>query len=189
MHIITRLLLLAGLCLSSAQGFAQEAPMFGGGARTADQQATDRAYVEEALKHGTADDAAGELVTESWYAIDDGDLDTAMFRLNRAWLLQPDRPDIHWGFAIVSHLLGAPIEEVEKHFATAEASKAGDADFQASHGRVLFDHEKFREATLFFMKALQIDPENKTAHMGMWYSAEALGDAATAEKHRKLYEE
>lgn len=163
--------------------------MFGGAPRTADEQATDKAFVEEALKLGSADDVAGELVSDGWQAIDEGDIGTAMFRFNRAWLVQPERPDVHWGFAIASHLAGAPVEEVEKHFATAEAGKGGDADFQATHGRVLFEHEKYRESTLYFRKALEIDPANKTAHMGMWYASEALGDMETSEKHRKLYEE
>jgi len=187
--LLARLVAIAGLALTPIPALSQEAAMFGGVARTAAEQAADKAYVEEALKLGTADAVAAELVTEGWFALDEGDLDTAMFRFNRAWLVQPERGDVHWGFAIVSHLRGAPVEEVEKHFATAEPAKTNDADFQAMHGRVLFDHERYRESTLYFLRALEIDPQNKTAHLGMWYAADALGDAATSEKHRKLYEE
>ncbi|WMJ72072.1 hypothetical protein RCC89_02630 [Cytophagaceae bacterium ABcell3] len=74
-------------------------PMFGGKPKPLSQRKADEAFIQkmDSLEGGRKQ-AAKYFVEKGWFYYHRDILDTAMFRFNQAWLLDPDNPDIYWGF-------------------------------------------------------------------------------------------
>ena len=55
-------------------------------------------------------------------------------------------------------------------------------------GRVLFLMRRYNAAIVEFRKVLAIDPEDVQAHYNLMLSYQGVGDAAMADRERRLYE-
>jgi Tfp pilus assembly protein PilF len=168
--------------------YAKEIPMWEGLAKTETQRSADAAFVEAARNAtgGKLEEATDRAIQLGWQFIQQGEADMAIKRFNQAWLLDPNHPDVYWGFAVATALQGAPLPVVEKHFSKAESLKKNNAALFADHGRILQERGENKNAITYFTKALAIDPSNRDAHVGMMLASIGLGDTVTAEKHRKL---
>lgn len=77
-------------------------PMYGGYNRNTQPQLkqADEALIHKATSAaGSREKAAEAFVRRGFAYYYQGDLSNAMRRFNQAWLLNPNNPDAHWGFA------------------------------------------------------------------------------------------
>lgn len=88
----------------------------------------DQQFIKEATEQFTSKERAS-YVHSRWgmeYA-KKGDLKTAMYRLNQAWLLDPKNPEVYHGFGYVLAILGAFKEALNEY---DEALKLAPEDEQ-----------------------------------------------------------
>lgn len=165
----------------------QTTPLWEGIEKTAAMKRADKDFVDEVLAatKGDAKLGARHAVRAGWKAFSDGQYDSAIRRFNQAWLLDPENPEIFWGFGLATHLRGEPLSTVERWFLEAKERLPDAAPLHSDHGRVLSERGEPRRAINHFRKALQLDPDHAEAHVGMIRAAHALGDSVTADRHRK----
>jgi Tfp pilus assembly protein PilF len=118
-----RLLYTIAACLLAANiTFAQDTttapnpkvlPMFGKVAKTEAQQLQDEKFLSSCDKSFTTRTEASNFFMErGWEYLNEGQTDTAMYRFNLAWLLNPDNGDAHWAFGLVTVAKGNPQEAI-----------------------------------------------------------------------------
>jgi Tfp pilus assembly protein PilF len=111
MHSLSRIVLAAVLLSVSAllPAMAQPAdqlPMYGGQDRNADStlRAADEKLIDDTTRHyGSREKASAAFVGNGFAYYGRDDLANAMRRFNQAWLLDPDNPEVYFGFAVVLH--------------------------------------------------------------------------------------
>jgi tetratricopeptide (TPR) repeat protein len=79
-------------------------------------------------------------------------------------------------------------DEALSHLRTATAKYPRDRVVLNQLGRVLFLKRQFKDAVQAFTQVLTIDPEDLQAHYNLMLSYKGLGDEASAERERALYE-
>lgn len=192
-NYITQLVLILMLGLhalpAQAQFSTRPAPMWEGVEKTPADIQSDEKFVKEAVKlaGGNVEQAAQSLIQIGWSRIGE-DANHAIRAFNQAWLIQPDNPNIFWGFAVASHIRNDELTNVTRLFdKTRELISLkgfpASARLEADQGRVLTERKLHTEARVFFEKALELDPNYPPAHFGMTQVAEALGDAELKAKH------
>jgi Tfp pilus assembly protein PilF len=109
------LLLLLGLA-SGLPTYAQpidQMPMYGGIDRSADAslRAADEKLVADTSKHyGSREKASAAFIGNGFAFYGRNNLENAMRRFNQAWLLDPNNPEVYFGFAVVLHDRGKQCE-------------------------------------------------------------------------------
>lgn len=146
-----------------------QAPMYGGVDRESIPQldAADATLVEGTTKvFGTREKASAAFVDRGFTLYKQDDLAGAMRRFNQAWLLNPDNPQVYWGFASVLHDRGKycqAMEMIEKSLGYGtyiqglypDAARiiticsASDPDLSAERKR-----ERFQESDELYRQAL-----------------------------------
>lgn len=105
-----RFLLVAACCLLSGGVASQDrvpidqVPMYGGMDRNADPtiRRADQEFIENAMATlGSRERASNAWVNRGFDLYLKDDLAGAMRRFNQAWLLNPDNPEVYWGFSAV----------------------------------------------------------------------------------------
>lgn len=80
-------------------------PKYGDIQKTNEQILTDKQFVEETLKiekyKGNKRAASDDMIKLGFQYLYKGDLKTAMYRFNQAFLLDSENTDIYWGFGAV----------------------------------------------------------------------------------------
>lgn len=76
-------------------------PEYGHAAKTKQQLETDSAFIKTATQKESPEKASEALVQLGFKYLNNGDPQTAMYRFNQAWLLNPKNPEIYWGFGSV----------------------------------------------------------------------------------------
>jgi tetratricopeptide (TPR) repeat protein len=77
-------------------------PKYGNAPKTKEQTEADNELIKDYLKQGgTHRKASDILVRLGFDYLYKGDLKTAMFRFNQAWLLDPKNENVFWGFGCV----------------------------------------------------------------------------------------
>lgn len=164
-------------------------PMWEGLEKNAIQKKIDRDFVSGMIKHfdGNADKASHYAVLKGWEQIEKGDLETAIKRFNQAWLLNPERGDIYWGFVVASAERGDELAKIEQWFAKAESIVGPQTELYSDWGIVLERRDKPNAAIPYFLKSIELKPNNPEPHAGMVRTSVAIGDRKTAEKHSEIY--
>jgi hypothetical protein len=83
-----------------------QVPMYGGMDRAANPtlKAGDEKLIADTTKHyGTRRKASMAFVNTAFNYYQQDNLDYAMRRFNQAWLIDPDNPEVYWGFSTVLH--------------------------------------------------------------------------------------
>ena len=94
--------------ISMAQHDIRLFPKFGSAVKTFRQLEADQEFLKTAIaESGTADSASKYYFLKACDYIEQEDLQTAMYRLNQAWLLNAKNPDVYRGFGRVYLQLGA----------------------------------------------------------------------------------
>lgn len=177
------------LLTSAASVAAEEIPMWAGVKKTQQMAAADNKLIAEAEKHGGRKAAAARANDLGWAAIAKGDPNMAVRRFNQAWLLDPDNPNVYWGFAVATGEQGKPLSVVFEYFGRAERgysrNKRAMSVLLTDQGKVLGKRRMYAEAILKFEKALSLDRNNREARMALVATALATGDKDSAKKYAK----
>lgn len=82
-------------------------PKYGNNPKNEAQKEADNKLINMYLKqHGTRRKASEVLIKLGFDYLYRGNIKTAMYRFNQAWLLDSSNVDVHWGFGAVYHSLG-----------------------------------------------------------------------------------
>lgn len=82
-------------------------PKYGNQPKNAEQKAADEKLIEDYEKQeGTREKGSERLISLGFKYLYRGDIKTAMYRFNQAWLLNPDNEDVYWGFGAIYMALG-----------------------------------------------------------------------------------
>jgi tetratricopeptide (TPR) repeat protein len=100
-------------CVANARSAPDELPMYGGLDRSANPalKSIDDKFILDVTKEFGSREKASSLFVEQgmrFYLADD--YAKAMRRFNQAWLLNPNNPDVYWGFATIYHDQGRPCD-------------------------------------------------------------------------------
>ena len=82
-------------------------PKFGDAVKTDSQKEADQQLIDDYLKQqGNHHKGAEILIKLGFDHLYKGDVRTAMYRFNQAWLLEPKNENVFWGFSAVYFTLG-----------------------------------------------------------------------------------
>lgn len=106
----------ASVPITESQIPIDQIPMYGGMDRNAIPvlKAADQELIEGTSKaFGSREKASAAFVDRGFRLYNENDLVKAMRRFNQAWLLNPDNPEVYWGFASVLHDWGKYCEAMK----------------------------------------------------------------------------
>lgn len=187
--VLLSMVLPVWLSATANNAVAREIPMWQGITKTAAQTQADKRLVREALllTKGDFKAAAHRAVTLGWQEIGKGNLETALRRFNQAWLLEPSRGDIYWGFAVAIGNRGDDIIQVGKFFRIADKIIGPESRLHSDWGRVLEERGYPKAAIEHFDKAIKLNPNNREPHNGMYRVVKKLRLINKMKKPRKHY--
>ena len=119
--------------------------------------------------------------------IQEGNMEGAEQILRKALTVAPTLAKTHFFLGVALRSFGR-YDEALAHLRQAAAQYPRDRVVLNQIGRVLFLTRQYRNAIVEFQKVLAIDPEDLQAHYNLMLCHQGLGDDASAEKERKLYE-
>ena len=77
-------------------------PEYGHVTKSQEQKKADQELIQaEILQEGTPRKASDHLITLGFNNLYSGDLRTAMYRFNQAWLVDPTNANVYWGFGAI----------------------------------------------------------------------------------------
>ncbi len=160
--------------------------MYGGMDRSAypDLKTADDAFIQGVTKQFGSREYASEKFAAYGFALyQRDDLARAMARFNQAWLLNPNNPQVYWGFAAVLHDRGeycqanTMMDKALEHGIASDKGFLADAGLDASHcalaNQALPAAEKKRlldKSEQLFQRAEREDP-NRAYVYGKWAQA------------------
>jgi len=168
-----------------AQFETKPTPLWEGIEKTEDDKANDQKFIDQALALTQGDKQAAAIgaVQLGWQQIGQGQPNNAIRRFNQAWLINPDLYDIYWGIGVATHIRGDETKDVTRWFEEAYKGLQDNPNFLSDRGRVLEERKLPDRARFWFSAALDIDPDNVPAHVGMSRVAKALGDVELEKTH------
>lgn len=183
------------LLIATTAGFAQEQPqeqslrvlpMFGNKTKTEEQQRKDEKFLSSCDKSFTnRQEASSFFMERGWEYYNEGQVDTAMYRFNLAWLLNPNNKDTYWAFGLISSAKGSNQEAIglyERALALEPKNSLLLADIASSYLDLYLQKPKkknLKKAGNYLTDALAADPEN----------AYALYKYSVTRYHNKKYAE
>jgi tetratricopeptide (TPR) repeat protein len=186
---------LALVLYTAAYSFAQEQqavqsnlvlPMFGNKPKTEAQQKKDEKFLTSCDKNFINRQEASQFFMErGWEYYNEGQVDTAMYRFNLAWLLNANNKDTYWAFGLVSSAKENDKEAIglyERALAIDPNNSLLLADIGSSYIMLYGAKPKrktLKKAKSYLTQAITIDPEN----------AYALSRLAVIKFHEKKYAE
>jgi len=173
-----------------AQSVLQQAPYWQGTEKSQIDIRDDTQFVEKALALNGGDrrKAAEQALSLAGTALGEGDGNTAVLRLNQAWLIDPDYAPIYWAMAVAVHMRGDDTAEVERQFEKAEKRNGRDARLLADHGRAMEERDELTKARSLFEEALRLSPDYPVPHVGMISIARKTDDADLEAVHQARIE-
>lgn len=85
-----------------SKGDVRLLPEYGNVAKTPEQKTADKQLIDDEIKqNGSARKAAEALVALGFKYLYSGDLKTAMYRFNQAWLLDSKDENVYWGYSVI----------------------------------------------------------------------------------------
>ncbi|WP_276495862.1 tetratricopeptide repeat protein [Pontibacter litorisediminis] len=177
--------------LSFAQDKAAELspkvlPMFGEKQKTEAEQKQDEKFLTSCDKNFNDRREASKFFMErGWEYLNEGQVDTAMYRFNLAWLLNPDNKDTYWAFGLVTSARGDnqyAIRMYEKALALDNKNAMLITDVAASYLAVYKERKKkkdLKKALAYLNTATAAEPNN----------AYALYNLSVAKCQEKKYSE
>lgn len=173
-----------------AQFLTNEVPLWEGVEKSAEDLKNDEQLVKRSIElAGDRKTAVEFAIRLAWSEVSKNDPNSAIRRFNQAALIDPDQPQIYWGFAIATHIRGDELKDVERWIARTKSMIKTDPRIYSDHGRILGERQMPEKAKPLFEEALALDPNYLPAHMGMIRVAQMLGDKPLEEKHQKRHDE
>lgn len=159
-------------------------PMFGNQPKTEAEQKKDEKFLTSCDKNFVNRQEASQFFMErGWEYYNEGQVDTAMYRFNLAWLLNSNNKDTYWAFGLVSSVRGDDKEAIglyERALVLDSKNSLLLADIGSSY--IMLYNAKPKRKTLkkansYLNQAITLDPEN----------AYALSRLAVINFHEKKY--
>ncbi|MEJ8801845.1 tetratricopeptide repeat protein [Pontibacter sp. H249] len=184
---------LAVVLFATATSFAQEQqadqshlvlPMFGNKPKTEAQQKKDEKFLTSCDKSFLNRDEASKFFMErGWEYYAEGQIDTAMYRFNLAWLLNPSNKDTYWAFGLITSSKSNNKEAIS-YFEKARTLDPKNAmllsDMASSYLGVYRESKKkkdLKKATALLDESIAVEPQN----------AYALYNYSLVKFHQKKY--
>ncbi|MEJ8756716.1 hypothetical protein WG947_06905 [Pontibacter sp. H259] len=146
-------------------------PMFGNITKTEAQQKSDEKFLKSCdASFATRTEASKFFMERGWEYLDEGQTDTAMYRFNLAWLLNPDNSETYWAFGLVTVAKGKPAEAIgyyQKALSMQPKSSLLLSDMAAAHVALYEQHPKkktLKQATEYINQAIAADAQNALAY-------------------------
>jgi Tfp pilus assembly protein PilF len=173
----------AAILISASTLFAQEKtpvphmkvqPMFGNQAKTDAQQRADEKFLSSCDKSfSSRAEASNFFMDRGWEFLNAGQTDTAVYRFNLAWLLNPDNHNTYWAFGLVEFSKGntpGAVGLYERALKIQPKNSLLLSDMAAAH-LYLFDTTKkkkhLKEATGYLDRSIAADARNAYALTGL----------------------
>ncbi|QHS57069.1 hypothetical protein GWR56_16560 [Mucilaginibacter sp. 14171R-50] len=144
-------------------------PEYGHKQKNKDQIDEDTKLIAESLKQdGTARKASEHLIQLGFKYLYQGDLKTAMYRFNQAYLLDARNENIYWGYGAIYSYLGDPGASLEQ-YNKGLAINANNTNLLTDKGTIYLmmyqqeegkDHKKLDTAIQLLQKSYSVDPKN-----------------------------
>ncbi|PKV75418.1 tetratricopeptide repeat protein [Pontibacter ramchanderi] len=177
------LLAAATVLLSGSMAFAQEQqpalhpkvlPMFGQIAKTDAQQKADEKFLTSCDKSfESRTEASNFFMERGWEFLNEGQVDTAAYRFNLAWLLNPDNFNTYWAFGVVEFNRGKTGEAISM-FDRALKYQPNNSMLLSDIGlayvqQYINDKKKknLKQAAALLDRAVKADPNNAFALSGL----------------------
>lgn len=189
------ILAVATLLLSASAVFAQDQntavhpkvlPMFGKQAKTDAQQKADEKFLTSCDKSfASRTEASNFFMDRGWDYFNEGQVDTAVYRFNLAWLLNPDNHNTYWAFGLVEYSKGNSKEAIGM-YERALKYQPNNSLLLSDAGAAFitqFNEDKkkknLKQASTYLDRSLALDPAN----------AFALSSMSQVRFHQKKYAE
>jgi tetratricopeptide (TPR) repeat protein len=167
-------------------------PMYGKGAKTQEQLTADLKFLEYAdQSFASRQEGSQFFATRGWEYLSEGQLDTAMYRFNLAWLLDENNPQALWGFGAVSAQKGN-LQEASTYLGQALTLEPTNGVLMvdlASIHQGLYESEQgtkkkdlkrkqqhLEEASRLLQKAVEVDSTNAYAFYRLSYNNYLMED-------------
>ena len=149
----------------------QVQPMFGEVQKTEEQQQKDEKFLTSCDKSFVNRQEASKFFVErGWEYLNEGQVDTAVYRFNLAWLLNPDNKDTYWAFGLVTSAKGKnekAIEYYEKALTYEPKNSLLLSDIAATYLKVYSEGKKkkrdLKKASSYLSDAVAADSANAFA--------------------------
>lgn len=167
-------------------------PMYGEEEKNELQIQADQKLIEESIKiSGSREVAAEHAIQRGWEYYYAGDLDTSMNRFNQAWLLDPQNPDVYWGFGLIVGAKGQ-VNEAIRIFSMGLQLNQSHTMLLCNVGysyinKALSEPQKratyLNESITYFERANSIDTEVEYCHSSWAIALYYQGKYAEAWQH------
>ena len=143
-------------------------PKFGGAVKNEEQKKADQELIETYTKQqGTRHKGSEVLVKLGFDYFYKGDLRTAMYRFNQAWLLDPKNENAFWGFASIYFNFG-DLDNAMKQLNEGLELNPRSSNILTDKGTIHFalfqphhDQKELSAAADLFRQSYAIDPKNQ----------------------------
>jgi len=131
--------------------------MYGNIPPTAKMQKINEDFIKSVEIEGSREDGAKRAVVVAWSYFSKGDLKTAMKRFNQAWLLNPNDPEIYFGFGCIAGKKNNFKEEIEM-YTRAIGIDSNYAFAYSNRGLTYYHKGDTKKAIADFTKVMEIEP-------------------------------
>jgi tetratricopeptide (TPR) repeat protein len=179
-HLITIILVITATGIASGQKISYSEwkketkvdirllPKYGEVPKTKEQKLADQELIDDYVKQeGNRTTASELLVRLGFNYLYKGDLKTAMYRFNQAWILDPENPNCFWGFGAIYFTFG-DYENALKQYDDGLKVDANSSNILTDKATVFMtkymnNHidTDYNEALTFFRKSYSINPKNQ----------------------------
>jgi Tfp pilus assembly protein PilF len=165
-------------------------PEYGNVPKSKDQKAADEEFIELSLKQdGTREKASQHMVDLGFKYLYSGDIRTAMYRFNQAWLLNPTNDNVYWGFGAVYFVFNdfeSAVAQYKKGLSINPKSSnilTDVATIYLSRFTARGEKANLDSARNIFMRSYLISPKNQNTLFKLSATYFLDGDCARAVKY------
>ncbi len=137
-----------------------ELPMYGNVQKTPEQTAIDETFIRGVTAEaGNKEAAAKKMLELVWQYAHRGDVKTAMKRCNQAWVLDPNNPEVFFGFGVLLSKQKKPDEAI-KMYTKAIQLDPTYVDAYYNRGLDSYRQGKYDQAIADYSQALTLKPDD-----------------------------
>ena len=149
-------------------------------------------FIEDAIEfHGNRENAVDYFLRAAWEFFYRGNLNVAMMRFNQVWLLNPEIPDIYFGFAALLEVKGNKTE-AERFYKIGFEKDVNNDRAEGCLVRIIYCKENIGDINGTIetcKKYIEINPNNAVVYTKMGYWQNEIGkDTLALESYTKAIE-
>ena len=162
-------------------------PLFGEMTKSTEHIAWEVRFLNECDQNfSNRTEASQFFSTRGWEYLTEGQLDTATYRFNLAWLLNDKNSDTYWGLGVISYQQGKSVDAIrllKKGLEVADTNAVLMTDLatvQLKEYKENKDNELLEDAIVVLNKALQYDVTNANTFMRLSWANFVKGNYEAA---------